>query len=58
MVVGDFRYDFERGYGFAEGELPISGTVSGFVPDWEPPRMDAIDPDRAPPPRPRGMITE
>ncbi len=58
VVVGDFRYDFERGYGFAEGELPISGTVSGFVPDWEPPRRDAIDPDRAPPPRPRGIVTE
>lgn len=58
VVVGDFRYDFERGYGFAEGELETSGEVSGVVPTWEPPRIDAIDPQRAPPPPSRDIVTE
>jgi inner membrane protein len=58
VVVGDFRFDRERGYGFAEGELATSGEVSGFVPAWEPPRIDAIDPQRAPPPPSRDIVTE
>ena len=48
VVVGDFRYDRERGHGFAEGELRTSGALVGIVPPWDPPRIDAIDPDRVP----------
>jgi inner membrane protein len=58
VVVGDFRYDRERGYGFAEGELRTSGEVSGVVPAWELPRIDAIDPQQAPPPASRDIVTE
>jgi inner membrane protein len=58
VVVGDFRFDRERGYGFAEGELAPSGEVHGFVPPWVPPRIDAIDPEQAPPPRSRDIVTE
>ncbi len=58
VVVGDFRYDREEGYGFAEGELAASGDAPGVVPAWEPPRIDAIDPERAPAPPSRDIVTE
>jgi hypothetical protein len=57
-VVGDVRFDRERGLGFGELEVHQHSALGGWIPSWVPPRMDAIDPSRAPAPRSHDIVTE
>jgi inner membrane protein len=42
-VLGDLRYDREKGLGFAEIELQEPpGDCPGLVPHWQPPRADLL----------------
>jgi len=42
-VLGDLRYDREKGLGFAEVELrDPPGACPRFVPHWRPPRADLL----------------
>jgi inner membrane protein len=42
-VLGDLRYDREKGLGFAEIELPDApGACPRLVPHWYPPRTDLL----------------
>jgi inner membrane protein len=43
-ILGDLRYDRERGLGFAEIAIE-RGRVScpAFVPAWTPPRADLLE---------------
>ena len=41
IIMGDLRYDFERGLGFAEIQIPANPVgCPGWEPNWEPPRQD------------------
>jgi inner membrane protein len=42
-VIGDLRYDRERGLGFAELDLTRSSRCPSYVPPWIPPRRDLIE---------------
>jgi inner membrane protein len=57
-VAGDVRYDRETGLGFGELEVHRSAPLGGWVPSWEPPRIDAIDPTRTPARRVHDIVTE
>ncbi|MFO0683246.1 MAG: metal-dependent hydrolase [Sandaracinus sp.] len=57
-IVGDLRFDREAALGFGELELHEDGPLGGWVPSWEPPRIDVLDPTRAPPARTHDIVTE
>ena len=57
-VAGDVRYDREAGLGFGELEVHAGLPLDGWVPGWEPPRIDAIDPARTPAPRVHDIVSE
>jgi inner membrane protein len=43
LVLGDLRYDREKGLGFAEVALhDPPGPCPRLVPDWRPPRDDLL----------------
>ncbi len=56
-IAGDIRFDREAALGFGEIELRDE-PLEGWVPAWEPPRIDVLDPTRAPPARAHGIVTE
>jgi inner membrane protein len=44
LVIGDLRYDRERGRGFSEIEIGTDGEpCPRFVPPWVPPRQDLLE---------------
>jgi inner membrane protein len=57
-VAGDVRFDREHGIGFGELEVHQDTPLAGWIPPWQPPRLDAIDPAHAPPPRTHDIVTE
>lgn len=42
VVLGDLRYDREKGLGFAEVALQDAPVCPRLVPDWLPPRADLL----------------
>jgi inner membrane protein len=58
VIAGDYRYDREGGPGFSEGRLRREGPIEGWVPGWEMPRLDAVDPAHAPAPRSHDIVVE
>ncbi len=57
-IAGDVRFDREAGLGFGELEVHRDTPLEGWVPTWEPPRIDAIDPARTPAHRVHDIVTE
>lgn len=57
-IAGDVRFDREAGLGFGELEVHRDAPLGGWVPEWEPPRVDAIDPTRTPARRVHDIVTE
>jgi inner membrane protein len=58
MVGGDIRFDREAALGFGELEVHRHQPLGGWVPRWEPPRQDVLDPARTPAPRTHDIVTE
>lgn len=57
-IAGDIRFDREVGLGFGELVVHRGVPLGGWVPSWEPPRLDAIDPARTPARRVHDIVTE